>query len=943
MLLMNCRWYILFFIYIYSSVFTSQANSTFSARNESTEINQFISKNFSLKSQNWGIHQDSMTGKVYFANSEGLYEFNGITFKLHRLSENRGVRSVYVSQQGTIFTGSFEDFGYWTENEQCELVYQSLSGKTNIAKNDEIWRIFQAGENIYFQSFTTIYIYNREHISMVKSPFAMLFIFPVHQTFIAQVIDQGLYWFQNNQFTFIPGSQIFNQTKVHSIISYDDNKALIATANHGLYLFNGKDFNYFNSEAAEFLKYYSCNTAHKANDSVFVFGTILNGLIISDRFGNIQMHYNKNNGLRNNTILALYKDMDNGLWIGMDDGTNYIELNSPYTHYTSSGGTLGTIYAILRDGNTIYLGTNHGLFQADIIETAGKYQFKNVRFIEGSQGQVWSLAKFDNQILCGHNEGTFLVKNNSLEKISDITGGWITRSFEQYLVQGTYTGITVFEKDEFNSWALRNRLKGFMEPVKYIEVDYLGYVWATHYQKGLYKIELAEGMDSIAGIEYFKNINGIESNLNVFEINKRIVFTNGDGIYTFDYVEKKIIPVRSLNNDLGEFSRSRKIIPYDKNLYWFIYENKLALFEISIDFKSEKKLEIIQRSEGLQVSDIHLLMIDDNSILIPTRECFDIYDIDLHRLQGDFSRFTLTKIIFYGKTQTKSYCYGKSEIRARWNNNNLIVNFSDPSMFSQEERIFQYRIPEVDERWNFTNSDNFTYLNLKHGNYTIEMKRGFLSDEIFTYYFTIKTPWYLTIYAIIAYILTLLILIYVSYRIFIFELNRQKELVQMEVSRDTLASELDHKSYELMLTIRYLIHKNEILTELQKEINDIKENSSKYPVKNLRNMEKIITEGLDTQTDDWKNTMNNLKLSQQGFFKKLLERFPDLTPNDLRLCSYLRMNFSTKEIARLLNNSPRAVEISRYRLRKKINLKHDVNLTEFLMSESFSDKDSEQG
>jgi DNA-binding NarL/FixJ family response regulator len=102
-------------------------------------------------------------------------------------------------------------------------------------------------------------------------------------------------------------------------------------------------------------------------------------------------------------------------------------------------------------------------------------------------------------------------------------------------------------------------------------------------------------------------------------------------------------------------------------------------------------------------------------------------------------------------------------------------------------------------------------------------------------------------------------------------------------------------------------------------------------------MERIISEGLDTQTEDWKNALSNLKLSQQGFFKKLMEQFPDLTTNDLRLCSYLRMNFSTKEIARLLNNSPRAVEISRYRLRKKMNLNHEVNLTEFLMSEIFSD------
>jgi DNA-binding NarL/FixJ family response regulator len=110
---------------------------------------------------------------------------------------------------------------------------------------------------------------------------------------------------------------------------------------------------------------------------------------------------------------------------------------------------------------------------------------------------------------------------------------------------------------------------------------------------------------------------------------------------------------------------------------------------------------------------------------------------------------------------------------------------------------------------------------------------------------------------------------------------------------------------------------------------------SRYPVKSVKKIENIIHEGLELQTEEWKNTLRNLKLSEQGFFKKLLEIYPDLTTNDLRLCSYLRMNLSTKEIAKLLNISTRAVEISRYRLRKKMSMEHDTNLTEFLMSDRF--------
>ncbi|HWK99165.1 MAG TPA: LuxR C-terminal-related transcriptional regulator, partial [Parapedobacter sp.] len=66
-------------------------------------------------------------------------------------------------------------------------------------------------------------------------------------------------------------------------------------------------------------------------------------------------------------------------------------------------------------------------------------------------------------------------------------------------------------------------------------------------------------------------------------------------------------------------------------------------------------------------------------------------------------------------------------------------------------------------------------------------------------------------------------------------------------------------------------------------------------------------------------------------FKKLKADHPELVPNDMKLCAYLRMNMSSKEIASLLNITTRGVEIRRYRLRKKLNLAPGKNLTEFLM------------
>jgi DNA-binding CsgD family transcriptional regulator len=906
------------------------------------EIRQYIANNLELGNQNWSIYQNSYSGKVYFGNSEGLYEYNGIIFRQYRLSENKNIRSVLVDKNGLVFTGAFEEFGFWTENEECELVYTSLSANLIIEKNDEIWRIYELNDRIYFQSFTSIYIYDYKTTRVTKSPFTMLFAFQVDKGLIAQVLENGLFIFEDEEFVFIEGSEIFNQQKIHAIIQYTEEKLLIATASNGLFLYDGKKIKYFDCEASDFLKFNTCNTSLKVNDSLLVFGTILNGIIITNQKGEILNIYNRENGLNNNTVLSLFMDMDNGLWIGLDEGINYIELASPYRHFASAGGTLGTIYAALKDKGRIYLGTNHGLFLADLKLIAGNYHFENTRFIENSQGHVWTLKKYGDQILCGHNEGTFRVKENAFEKISDITGGWTIKQYNNFLIEGSYTGIVIFETDEDGSWRFRNKLENFMEPVRHLETDYLGYIWASHHQKGLFKLELNEQIDSVINLEYFEKIDGMESHLNVFDINNRIVFTNGENIFTYNYVEKKIVPVSLLNKELGAYSAARQIIHFEKNLYWFFYQNKIALFEITLDFSAIKRLEIIQKSKGLNELDMHLLMLDDNNLFIPTRECFDVYNIGLHDLSSFMNRLKIEKLVFFGRGKNFIKCSGEEKTEAPWYTNNLTVYFSESSTFSQQSKTFYYRIPEIDERWFSTSSDNFTYLNLDHGNYKIEMKKEIGSDFTYSFQFTVNTPWYLTKYAIIAYVLLGILLLISIYKVFRYELNRQRELFEMEVSKENLESELDHKSYELMLTIRYLVHKNEILSDLQKEINDIKDHSSKYPVKNLRNMEKIISEGLDMQTDDWKNAMNSLKLSQQGFFKKLMEQFPELTPNDLRLCSYLRMNFSTKEIARLLNISARAVEISRYRLRKKMKLNHQVNLNEFLMSETFSESFRDQ-
>ncbi len=179
------------------------------------------------------------------------------------------------------------------------------------------------------------------------------------------------------------------------------------------------------NEISEYLKEETCNAGLAVNDTLIAFGTILKGVVFSDKSGRIITSYDYSNGLKNNTVLSLFKDVDDRLWIGLDEGANFINVSSPVTHYENVNGKLGTIYTAIRDKDCLYLGTNHGLFAADIRKNNGYYGFANLRIIPNTQGQVWNLDQFDDQILCGHNEGTFLIEGDALRKISGHNRGMV--------------------------------------------------------------------------------------------------------------------------------------------------------------------------------------------------------------------------------------------------------------------------------------------------------------------------------------------------------------------------------------------------------------------------------------------------------------------------------------------------------------------------------------
>jgi ligand-binding sensor domain-containing protein len=755
------------------------------------EIQDYISNHIPIDNQNWRISQSPKTGYTYFANSAGLIEYNGISSRVFSMPYKQGVRSVLVNADGRIFTGSFEDFGYWEENREGELAFKSLARGIVVNKNDEIWNIYEEDGAIYFQSFTTIYRVQNNQVEKIPGPSFMLFMFPVEKGFIVQALGTGLYRFDGKSFSFIPGSGIFESLKVLALICRNNGEYWICTVNNGIYIYNGHSFRPQNSSVSDFLKEGACNAGLAINDSLIVFGTILKGIVFCDGEGNIKEAYDYSNGLHNNTVLSLSKDARNGLWIGLDDGANYINAFSPETLYANFSGTLGTIYTALMNKGSLYLGTNHGLFVADISQKGGIYNFKDLRIIPNTQGQVWKLAQYNDQILCGHNEGTFLLDNGKFRLISDVTGGWAMRQYNNLLLEGTYTGIISFGLDKNGKWSYRNRIKGYIEPSRYIEVDYKGYVWATHPQKGIYRLEMNDLTDTIVNTLYFSSIADTLNKVALSKINNQVVFLTSEYIYAFDYEKKTFYPLKSLEQGLGEYIKSTQIIPYQKNSYWFIMGNKIALFDISRDLQATRILEFFHKYAELPGREQEIISLDSKTLLIPTRQAFTTYDIDMLGNPIPSPLIKIDHLYFSGKSTGRIIIPDRKEtITIPNKENNVSVYIANPANFENEDQEYQYRIIELGEKWHTTIFDNFSFLNLQFGSYHLQVKTS-TGENITEVFFKIERPNYLSTAALVTYFILVVILIIAGIKIFKHELSRHRRLIEYEVGKNRLESELD--------------------------------------------------------------------------------------------------------------------------------------------------------
>jgi tetratricopeptide (TPR) repeat protein/DNA-binding CsgD family transcriptional regulator len=152
----------------------------------------------------------------------------------------------------------------------------------------------------------------------------------------------------------------------------------------------------------------------------------------------------------------------------------------------------------------------------------------------------------------------------------------------------------------------------------------------------------------------------------------------------------------------------------------------------------------------------------------------------------------------------------------------------------------------------------------------------------------------------------------------------------LRLREEKLHEDLEFRNRELNAQTLHLIQKNELLQNVAEQLNYNKKDAPSPERSQLRSLQRLIESNLN-DNEQWEQFKRHFESVHPEYFSRLLQAFPQLTAHDLRYCAYLRLNLSSKEIAALLNISLRGVETQRHRLRKKIQLQGDADLTAWAM------------
>lgn len=936
-------------------------------------VRNFNNIEYNSGTQNWGISHGS-DGRVLFANNNGMLTFDSDKWLTYPLPNYTAIHAVLFDyDRHVIFTGGTNEFGYFeADPNDYSLRFHSLMSLTHEQNPDvgEIWNIMRLGHDVVFQSKEKLLIYHNNNTLTIISSKYWIESSAVIDDRLFLGCKEGLFELKRGKIVpvDVTGYEKLTGNLIRSILPFEG-KIMIATATGGLYLYDGKEIAPYTLDVSPFLIANNLFCAETDGKNL-VFGTVRNGAVVKNLQTNTNYYINAETGLQNNTVLSASFDRTGNIWLGLNNGVSYVAIDAPYLNLLGANSHIGTGYASVIWGSKLYLGTNQGLFTLDYPTASGPIS-PLPQSVGSVSGQIWDLQHIDGTLFCGCDNGAYIIRGGQAEKIDGPKGTWTFRELKHhpgYILACDYQGFYLLKKSGA-SWVMEHRLTGYGESTATFEEDADGTIWASHWQKGVWHLRLKNDLSDLVVETYYGKANQLPNDYSniLCKMGNKVYISSTDGFRCYDGKTRKLVRVEMLDKLFGVSGEALKVMEIPSGDLWAYRGNYLAIARK----KPDNSFAVDSISYGgitnqLQMSLGSIGIYDDKHTIINHNNGFYVVN---NVYKNTPQKYPLIIRSVQGTTHGDTLLYAKypmdteNTIKVPKSQNSIRIEFVLPEYREAKSVTYTCYLKGYDKEWNLPTTNTYKeYTQLPKGHYTFIVKakdniNGLEAESSLD--IEILPAWYETWYAGLFYLLLLAVIIYYLIRYMkskaetelrrikiekerqlqeqevqftLEQAKQEKELVKLQNKQ--LEHELKLRSSELADSTMNLVRKNDMLQVLDENMVELsesvrREDAKAKITKKINDIRRDIQSNMNDDAN-WEKFEENFNLVYDNFMVKLLQKYPDLKKNDRKLCAYLRMGLSSKEMASLMNTSVRSIETARYRLRKKLDLPTGDNLTEFI-------------
>ncbi len=934
------------------------------------------------------IGQDKR-GVLYFTNVDGLLTFDGTYWKRYPLPRKAASKALAIDSAGRIYVGGQDEVGYFSPDHNGILNFHSLKEKLpTIARQfADIWNIVPMGKEVFFRTIETIFRYDGDTMRTYDAPGGWQLMTKIDGQLYAADKTKGLFVFRDEQWQSIcPGTAGLHVT---GIMSYKKDSLLITTLKNGLYVLGGAEGMALGgaglvrkpTEADPLLMNDLINRAKKIGEDRFAMGTATGGLVILDGQGRLIQRFSSAEGLQNNNIQSIMSDQDANLWLGLDNGIAFIHYNTSVKliRPVKDNQLLSDVVKVF--DQKLFIGTSNGLYSIPLDATIPDISQLKGAFSEvgNTKGQVWSLEEINHDLVMGHQDGGFMIRDGKAVPVLTRQGVWDVKEDPRGgvgpsagggraggsvpgIIAGTYTGLRWID-DEKGQFSEGDKLNDLYESLPVIAVDPQGTVWASHPYRGVYKNPLP-GKDGKP--RHYKNYGpkeGLPSALSDFVqvIDGKVIVATEKGVYEYDETTDRFLP-SAMFQPIFHDNSVEYLTPDKEGNIWFVSNQRVGVIDYSkrsgthpyaVIYFPELTGETVQGASFIYPYNRDNIFIGSNN---------GVFHLNFGQYIRSDNKITVLLGGVKAIAEKDSLIYGgyaacpKSAVQLPIHWNSFHFEYSSPSYAPQSDVEFSYQLAGFDKDWSgWSSRTEKDYTNLSYGKYTFNVRArdnlGNISAPV-SFTFIVDPAWYQTAWAWLLYILLAGAMLYgvrvrwqrrlalhqkrhqeeqerLSY-LHSLELDRkEKGLIALQNAK--LEGELQFKTKELATVTMYLVERGGLLSNMKEALlGVIKKMGIPSLAYELRGIFKMISD-TEKSNEDWDRFSIYFDQVHNNFLTTLKTKFPQLSPTDLKLCAYLRLNLSSKEIAHILNISLKGIEVSRYRVRKKLGLSTETNLYDFLI------------